>query len=291
MPPVGAHMSIAGGFHKAVDRAAAYGMTALQLFTRSARTWRSAPLAGEAVRLFRERLEESPVEVVVAHASYLVNPASPDRALRRRSERALVEEITRCERLGVPWLVLHPGSHRGTAPGAGLRRAAGVLQRVLEATSGFRAGILVENSAGQGDSLGTSFEEIASLLGRAGDGMRLGACLDTCHAFAAGYDLRTADGYGRARDALDRAVGLDRVTVVHVNDSRCPLGSRFHRHAGIGMGEMGHTAFRRLVRDPVLGRRPLILETPKGRRGGKDLDALNLAVLRGFSQGGPGRLP
>ena len=255
-------------------------MTALQVFTRSARTWTPPPLDPEAAKLFRERLAASPVRAVVAHATYLANAASPDRGLRGRSERALIDELTRCEAMGIPWLVLHPGSTVGSETAGAIRRAGGVLARVLRATSGARAGLLVENTAGSGNTLGATFAEVGAILAAAGDGERLGACLDTCHAFAAGYDLRTADGYGAAREEFDREVGLARLQAVHVNDCKGALGSRLDRHAGIGLGEMGLDPFRRLVKDAVLGGLPLILETPKGERGGEDLDARNLEVLR-----------
>jgi deoxyribonuclease-4 len=280
---VGAHVSIAGGVHRAVGRAVEAGMTAFQIFTRSARSWRSGPLPREEAVRFVEALTASPVGAVVAHASYLVNPASPDRNLRRRSERALREELERCERLSIPWLILHPGSPVGTGRPAGIRRASALLARVLRDTRGFRAGLLVENTAGQGDSLGASFPGIGEILGRAGAGERLGACLDTCHAFAAGYDLSTASGFARTRAELDREIGLARVRVLHVNDCRGERGSRVDRHEGIGLGRIGLAGFRRIVRDPVLGARPLILETPKGALAGEDLDLRNLRILRSLA--------
>jgi len=277
-------MSIAGGVHRAIGRASVYGMTALQIFTRSARTWTCPPLTDEEAARFREDLAASPIRAACAHATYLANVASPDRSLRRKSERALVDELTRCERLDLPWLVLHPGSRRGAR--GGVHRASAAIRRVLDATARFTAGILVENCAGQGDALGETFGEIEAILAGAGDGDRLGMCLDTCHAFAAGYDLSTEDGFAHARAGIEATVGLSRVRVVHVNDSAKPLGSRVDRHAGIGLGEMGETAFERLLADPRLGRLPLILETPKEGPDGADLDARNLAVLRGFSGDG-----
>ena len=255
-------------------------MTALQVFTRSARTWTPPALVPEHAARFRARWAESGIRAVVAHGTYLANPASPDRKLRQRSERALIDELLRCEALGIRWLVLHPGSSMGGETRGAIRRAGGVLARVLRATAGARAGLLIENTAGSGSTLGAPFSEVGAILGAAGDGDRLGACLDTCHAFAAGYDLRSADGFAAARDDLDEQVGLGRVRVVHVNDSRGALGSRLDRHAGLGLGALGFEPFRRLVRDPVLGRLPLILETPKGERDGEDLDARNLRVLR-----------
>jgi deoxyribonuclease-4 len=279
----GAHMSIAGGVHRAVERAAGYAMTALQLFTRTARAWTAPPLADAAAGEFRRSLDASPVRAVVAHATYLANPASPDRDLRGRSEGALVEELLRCEALGIRWLILHPGSGVGTGAAAAVRRAGGVLRRVLAATRGCAAGLLVENTAGQGDCLGATFPEVRAVLAGAGDGERLGACLDTCHAFAAGYDLSSPSGFAAARAELDREVGLARVRAVHVNDCVGPLGCRVDRHAGLGLGTMGLPSFRRVVRDPVLGRLPLLLETPKGELDGEDLDARNLRLLRSLA--------
>ncbi|MCU0727078.1 MAG: deoxyribonuclease IV [Planctomycetes bacterium] len=284
----GAHMSIAGGVHRAVERAEGYGMTALQIFTRTARAWTAPPIPEEEERRFRTGLAASGVRAAVAHATYLANPASPDGNLRRRSERALVEELLRCEALTIPWLILHPGSGTGSGAAASVRRAGRVLARVLAATSGCTAGLLVENTAGQGDCLGAAFAEVGALLAAAGDVERLGACLDTCHAFAAGYDLPSAAGFVAARAELDREVGLARVRAVHVNDCVGPLGCRVDRHAGLGLGTMGLGAFRRIARDRVLGRLPLILETPKGELDGEDLDARNLRLLRKSGKNDPG---
>jgi len=271
-------MSIAGGVSRAVERANEYGLTALQIFTRSSRTWGCPPLPDKEAERFRDAVAASPIRAACAHATYLANIASPDRNLRRRSERALVDELDRCERLGLPWLVLHPGSRRGAR--GGVRRAGAAIRRILDATAGYEAGILVENCAGQGDSLGDTFEQVAAILSGAGDGERLGMCLDTCHAFAAGYDFRSEAGFAAARRQIDDFVGLSRVRVVHVNDSAKPLGSRVDRHAGIGLGEMGDVSFRRLLSDPVLARLPLILETPKEGPGGEDMDARNLGAIR-----------
>lgn len=282
---VGAHVSIAGGLDRAIERAAAHRMTGCQVFLRTPRAWRSRRLTDADVRRFHAARAGSEVRVVIAHAMYLINPASPDRAHRRRSERVLVDDLRRCERLGIPWLVLHPGSHGGTDAAAGVRRAGRVLGRALDATRGARAGLLVENTAGSGDTLGADFGEIAAVMAVAGGGPRLGMCLDTAHAFAAGHDLATGPGWSAARRALGRTVGLRRVRAVHVNDSASALGSRVDRHASLGVGRMGLEPFRRLVHDPTLGRLPLLLETPKAGPDGEDLDARNLELLRSLKTG------
>jgi deoxyribonuclease-4 len=283
-PPLGAHMSIAGGFARAVDRAAAVGATALQIFVKSARQWDAAPLAREDTFAFRKAVEAAGLgRHLLAHAGYLINLASPHPELWRRSLAALESEVDRCADLGVPHLIVHPGSHGGSGTEAGLTRLARGLERVFRPTARRAPGrrtvrVLLEITAGQGRSLGARFEELGWVLDHGAHPERLGVCFDTCHVFAAGYEFRDRRSYRATFEALDRAVGLTRVHAFHLNDSVHGLGSRRDRHQHIGRGEVGLEAFRLVLNDRRFRDRPMVLETPKG----EDLaaDAVNLGVLR-----------
>lgn len=275
---LGAHESISGGLHLAFDRAQSVGCDAVQLFVKSSRAWAVKPLTEEEIRLFQERAAQTGIHPVVGHASYLPNPAAPDEDLWRKSVETLIVELERCEALGIPYLVLHPGSHMGTGEEEGLRRVARALGEIHAATPGFRARILLETTAGQGHNLGYRFEQLAWLIENTPEGDRLGVCLDTCHVFAAGYDLRTPEAYEETLATFDRIIGLDRLCVVHFNDCKGPLGGRLDRHEHIGKGQLGLEAFRLFVNDPRFADLPGLLETPKS----EDLheDRENLAVLR-----------
>lgn len=275
---LGSHMSIAGGLHKAFERIEAVGGTALQLFTRNQRQWKVPPLSGDDVAAFRGAWERWGDYPVAAHDSYLINLANPDRAKAERSVNAFAEELRRCERLGIPWLVTHPGSHLGTGTEAGIARYAANLDAALVLSGTQRVMPLLETTAGQGTNLGGSFQELAAMLAASSHADRLGVCLDTCHAFAAGYDLRTAEGLETALAEFDAQVGLGRLRFVHLNDSKNPLGSRKDRHEHIGQGEIGPEGFRAMINSPLLAALPLCLETPKE----DDLedDRVNMARLR-----------
>lgn len=275
---IGAHTSVAGGFHLAIERGHAAGCRVVQIFTGSNRQWASRPVPDSAARLFRSTARRLRVRPVSSHACYLINLAASDRAVRDLSRKALCEEIERAEALGVPHLVLHPGSHTGAGPEEGMRRVADGLASVLARTDACRVRVLLENTAGQGTALGWRFEELARILSLLGDPPRVGVCIDTCHTFAAGYDLRTPEAYRATMHALDAAVGLRRVRLLHLNDSRGDLGSRVDRHEHIGRGKLGREAFRSIVRDARFARVPKVLETPK-QEDAKE-DRRNLAVLR-----------
>jgi deoxyribonuclease-4 len=275
---LGAHFSVSGGLHKACEEAARLRCNALQLFTKNQRQWDSRPIAPEEAEKFREARRVAGVECVLAHDSYLINLASGDPALRKKSVHAFVHEIERCERLEIEYLVTHPGSPTDAGEEAGLRSMAASLREALQACR--RTAILLETTAGQGSTLGWRFEQIARMIGDCGGHPRLGACFDTCHVFAAGYDLRSDDGYEETIREFDRIVGLDRLKAFHLNDSKQGLGSRVDRHEHIGRGKIGRTAFRRLVTDPRFERIPKVLETPKEN----DMDARNLALLRRFAR-------
>ena len=287
MPRLGAHLSIAGGLPRAVDRAQASRCEALQIFTKSAGQWRARPLPAEEIALFRTRVDETGIHPVVAHNSYLINIAAAAPALRTQSILALGEELDRAESLGIDGIVMHPGSYTTGTEEEGLRLIADGLARVLGERPRGRTMILLEHTAGQGTNLGHRFEHLASILARLDGSPRVGVCLDTCHLLSAGYDICTEAGYRSTFRYFDRIVGLDRVKVFHLNDSKKPCGSRVDRHEHIGKGCLGLEPFRLLLNDRRFARLPMLLETPKletaesRRRSDVDpLDAKNLRTLR-----------
>jgi deoxyribonuclease-4 len=274
---LGAHMSVAGGHALAIERATAFSMTACQIFTKNANQWNAKPIAPEAAGTFRARVEASEIGFVVAHDSYLINLASPDEALRERSIAAFGDELQRCDQLGVPWLVTHPGAHMGTGVDEGVGRVANALNRLFDELPGLNVTVLLETTAGQGTTLGRSFEELAMILAMVEDQTRVGVCFDTCHVFAAGYDMRDDEAYTATMQAFDDTIGLGRLRLFHLNDSKKGLGARVDRHAHIGDGELGTEAFRLLLNDERFAGHPGILETPKGDDG--EEDRRNLATL------------
>ena len=288
MPLFGAHMSIAGGPHNALLAAQRHACETVQMFTKSSNQWAARPLADDEVRSFRRLLRETRLKQPVAHDAYLINLASPRPDLFQRSVDAFVVEVHRAEQLGLRYLVTHPGSHTGTDEETGLLNVVRALDEAHRRCPGFRLQVLLETTAGQGCSLGHRFEHLAFILDRVAQPERLGVCFDTCHVFAAGYPLAPAAAYDETMDELNKAVGFTRVRVFHVNDSRKPLGSRVDCHAHLGRGHLGLEPFRLLVNDRRFRNRPMILETPKEDAGGedpdRDMDAVNLATLRGLLQ-------
>jgi len=271
-------MSVAGGHALAIDRATTFAMTACQIFTKNANQWNAKPIAPEAAESFRSRLAESDVAFVVAHDSYLINLATPDDALWERSLGAFGDELERCAQLGVPSLVTHPGAHVGSGVDAGIARVGEALNRVFDEHPDLDVTVLLETTAGQGTTLGRTFEELAGILALVEDQRRVAVCLDTCHVFAAGYDLRDADSYSATMQAFDEIIGLDRLQVFHLNDSKKGLGAKVDRHAHIGEGELGQEAFRLLLTDHRFADRPGILETPKDDD--EQGDGRNMSLLR-----------
>jgi deoxyribonuclease-4 len=287
MPRLGAHLSIGGGLPRAVDRAVASRCEALQIFTKSAGQWRARPLPADEIVLFRRRVADTGIHPVVAHNSYLINLGAADPGLRAQSQAALEEEYDRAEALGLQGLVMHPGSYTSGTEAEGLRLIAAGLSRLLRKRRRATTMILLEHTAGQGTNLGHRSEQLATILGLLDGSPRVGICLDTCHLLTAGYDLCSEDGYAETFASLDRLVGLDRVKVFHLNDSKKPCGSRVDRHEHIGKGCLGLEPFRRLLHDPRFAGLPMLLETPKldtpesRRKSDVDpWDARNLRTLR-----------
>jgi deoxyribonuclease IV len=291
MPRLGAHLSIAGGLPRAVDRAEASGCAALQIFTKSAGQWRARELPPEEIALFRKRVRQTRIRPVVAHNSYLINLAAADAALRARSVESLCEELDRAEALGLDGLVMHPGSFTSGTETGGLRLIADGLARIFEVRPEARTRILLEHTAGQGTNLGHRFEHLAEIIERLNGSRRVGVCLDTCHLIAAGYDIRSEEGYEETFRQFGRIVGLSRLKVFHFNDSKKPCGSRVDRHEHIGQGCLGLAPFRRILNDARFAKLPMLLETPKvdtpETRRASDVDPwdkMNLDVLRGLLQ-------
>jgi deoxyribonuclease-4 len=286
---LGAHESIAGGLYKAIERGESVGCESLQVWTKNSRQWQAKPLGDEEVEAFRSAAASSSLHPIVAHASYLINLASPKGDLHRRSVRALVDEARRCDQLGIPYLVLHPGAHTGSGPEEGRQAVARAVDALNEALPDRQTRVLLETTAGQGTALGGTFEELAMLLGDSPKERGLGVCLDTCHIFAAGYDIATASGYASVVAGVQDTVGLDNVYVIHLNDSRYELGSGKDRHAHIGEGEIGLAGFQHVLLDERWDGLPGILETPKS----DDLheDKENLSRLRELVDDGAAAAP
>ena len=300
MPILGAHMSIAGGYHRAVERAAAVGCDCVQLFTGNPRSlpvasthlpfgkfltrntsqWRARPIGPDEPARFRAALTQCGIGPTAAHASYLINLASPAEPLWRQSVESLLLELTRAQSLGIPVLVVHPGAHMGAGDEAGLRRIAQALDVAHRRGRRLPVRCLLENTAGQGTSLGWRPEHLATILDLVQEPDRLGVCIDTCHWFAAGYGLAGPQAYRRTIERLKKTIGLAKIEVFHLNDSKREQGARGDRHEHIGRGLVGLDGFRRLLHDERFQRVPMVLETPKGQAAGVDLDVVNLRTLR-----------
>ena len=271
-------MSIAGGLHCALERGREIGCGAVQIFLKNQRQWAARPLSPEEADAFALARTLTGIRHVFAHSSYLINLAAPADAAWARAVDGFTDELERAEALGLACVVIHPGSHLGAGPEAGLARVTAALDEVTRRTPGYRVKIALENTAGAGNAVGRTFAELGALLARAARPERLGVCLDTCHLFAAGYDIRDRAGYRQAMEECCEAVGLERVLAFHLNDAKARLGSGLDRHENIGRGRLGLTPFRLLLRDRRLARVPKVLETPKEPAPATDIR--NLAVLR-----------
>jgi deoxyribonuclease IV len=290
MPAFGAHMSVAGGLPRAVERAVAHRCEALQIFAKNASQWRGRVLPPEEIREFRARVKAARIGPVVSHASYLINLAATLPALRRQSLEAMGDELDRAEALGLLGVVLHPGCYTAGNEADGLELIAEGLLDLLRARRRGRTMVLLEHTAGQGTALGATFEQLASIIAKMNGHRRVGVCLDTCHLLASGYDLCSPEGYASTFAQFGRLVGFDRLRAFHLNDSKKPLGSRVDRHEHIGQGCLGLEPFRRIVNDRRFRDLPMLLETPKAEGKAKGvievdpLDERNLNMLRGLVQ-------
>lgn len=275
---LGAHESIAGGVEKALERGLEVGCDTVQIFVKTPNRWASKALEERDVVAFKKAVDETGIWPVFAHSIYLINPATPDDTLWHKSVDALTDDLLRCEQLGLPGLVLHPGSHMGAGEEAGLSRIVAALDEVHARLPGCQAQIWLEITAGQGDHLGYSFEQLRAMIDGVRMPERLGVCFDTAHAFAAGYELRSREGYEETWERFHAVLGLDRLRAIHLNDAKKGLGSRVDRHEHIGKGVLGLEPFRFLLNDPRFWGIPMTLETEKGPDLAEDKE--NLAVLR-----------
>ncbi len=277
-PLIGAHESIAGGIHLAFGRAERAGCRTLQVFTKNASQWRAKPLSESDIGNYKTAASKSTIAPVVAHDSYLINLCARDPDLRKRSLSAFVDELQRCQQLGIPYLNFHPGAHMGQGEDAGIARIIEALNEAHMRTPHCPVMSVVETTAGQGTVLGCRFEQIRMIVEGVADRSRMGVCIDTCHIFAAGYDLRSPEAYASTMKEFGDIVGFERLVALHINDSKGELGSRRDRHEHIGEGYIGVNGFRNIMTDDRLRKIPKILETPKG----EDLreDMINLRLLR-----------
>ncbi|HEX3703089.1 MAG TPA: deoxyribonuclease IV [Vicinamibacterales bacterium] len=288
MPRFGAHMSVAGGLPRAVERAVVHRCDALQIFTKNASQWRGRALPAEEIHAFRTQVEAAQIRPVVSHASYLINLATTNDALHAQSMDAMGDELDRAEALDLLGVVLHPGCYTAGSETRGLARVGESLSALLRERTGGKTMVLIEHTAGQGTALGCTFEQIASIIAEASGHVRLGVCLDTCHLLASGYDLCSVEGYTTTFEQFERTIGIERLQAFHLNDSKKPLGSRVDRHEHIGQGHLGLEPFRRIVNDPRFSGLPMLLETPKAEGKPKGvievdlLDEQNLNTLRGL---------
>ena len=279
-------MSIAGGLYRALERGQEVGCSVVQIFLKNQLQWAAKAYTSEDITLFKAAWKRTGIKTVFAHSSYLINLAAAEAREGQRAVEAFHDELERAEALGLPFVIIHPGSHRGEGLEAGVARIARALDLVLERTRGYRVMVLLENTAGGGATIGRSFEELAALLDAVKVPERVGICLDTCHLFAAGYDVRNGDGYEAAMRACARLIGIRRVRAFHLNDAKAPCGSGLDRHEKIGRGKMGLAAFRLLMNDRRFARVPMALETPKEPEPKADRDAL--ALLRRLRASGSG---
>jgi deoxyribonuclease IV len=282
LPILGAHMSMAGGYHRAIERGHEVGCRCIQMFLKNNTQWRASEISDQAAELLRAAVAQYDIDHLIAHSSYLINLASPDKRLWKKSLDAFVMELHGAERLRVPYVVLHPGAFTASSEQAGLQQVIRALDEIHRQTRGLRAMCLLENTAGQGTCLGWQFEQLAAVLAGVQDPDRLGICFDTCHAFAAGYALASESDYSQTMRQFQQHVGLKRIKAIHLNDSKRERGSRVDRHEHIGRGQIGIQAFARLLNDRRLRRVPMYLETPKGEdpRSKKPWDVVNLRRLR-----------
>jgi deoxyribonuclease-4 len=275
---LGAHTSTSGGVSKAVERAINLGFTAMQIFTKNNNRWLAKPLEQKEIKKFKINIENSNIKFVVAHDSYLINLCASNQELLEKSRVAFIDELTRCEQLGIPFLNFHPGSHTGRGEEEGLKVIAESINMAHDKTKDFKVNSMLEITAGQGTALGYRFEHIAKIIELVESKERMSVCIDTAHLFAAGYDFRSKETYYKTMQDFDRIIGISKLECFHMNDSKKELGSRVDRHDHIGNGFIGIEGFRNIMNDEKLVSVPKILETPKGKDQLEDLE--NLEVLK-----------
>ncbi len=276
MPLLGAHVSISKGVYNAPKRGRDLDCDAIQIFSKNQMQWQAKPFTEDDINKFRENVEKYEIKDVVIHTSYLINIGSPEKEKLKKSQDALIDEFHRADQLGIPYIVLHPGSHMGKGEELGLGIIADSINYILDVTKDSNVMLLLETTAGQGSNLGYRFEHLAYLIDKTEQKERIGVCFDTCHVFAAGYDIRTKDAYEETMKKFDDTIGISNLKVFHLNDSKNDLGTRKDRHEHIGKGYIGLDGFRFLVNDERFNDRPMILETPGGEKYYKE----NLEVLR-----------
>ena len=277
---LGAHMSIGGGVQRAIERARSIECTAMQIFVKNNMQWFARPLQREEIRAFLEHAQRRELAAVFGHANYLINLAATNPRFHANSIRALSEELTRADQLGLPFLVLHPGAHLGAGEAAGLEKIAASIDQVFARIPKVKTRLALETTAGQGSCLGHTFKHLAEIMTRVREPERLAVCLDTAHVFAAGFDLTTAAGTRKMFREFERTIGLEHLVALHLNDSKTARGSRVDRHEHIGKGKIGLEAFRVIMRDRRFRKIPKVLETPKGKELHEDVE--NMKVLRGL---------
>jgi len=278
---LGAHMSIGGGVHMAIERACSINCTAVQMFVKNNMQWFARPLAREEIRAFLEHRQRGELLSIFGHANYLINLAATNPQFHANSMRSLSEELIRADQLELPFLVMHPGAHLGAGEEAGLEKIAASIDAIFRVIPKVKTRIALETTAGQGSCLGHRFEHIAYIIENVREPDRLCVCIDTAHLFAAGYDLGTESGIKKTFREFDRVIGFDRLAAIHVNDSKTARGSRVDRHQHIGKGQIGLDAFRFIMRDRRFRKIPKVLETPKGKEMREDIR--NLRTLRGLA--------
>ena len=280
---LGAHMSIKGGVHMAIKRAKSIDCTAVQLFTANARGWKSKPIPTDEVEKFHMAAKEFGKSAIISHDSYLINLASPKEDIWKKSVKSFSEEIKRCDILGIELLVMHPGAALDSPRQKAISKVAKSFNAICKESLDAKVKVLIENTAGQGSTLGYKFSEIASIIDQLDQPERFGVCLDTCHAFAAGYDLSTEKGYKRTFEEFQDLIGLDKLKAFHLNDAKKELGSRVDRHEHIGKGKIGLEAFRLLLNDKRFASLPMCLETPKDEDLAQDVE--NIKILKSLING------
>lgn len=283
MDLLGAHVSIAGGIHNAVDRGASSGCGVIQIFTQNSNQWKGKAVSPADAQLFRDKLAASGISHVVSHDIYLINLAAAPGEVKDKSLIAFKEEMQRCAALGIEKIVMHPGSHTGDGEEVGIRRICEAFDQLFGEVPQFTGKVLLENTAGQGTNLGYRFDHLKAIMEGSSYSTRFGVCFDTCHAFASGYPIADRDGYRRTFDDFDSSLGIDKLMAFHLNDSKKGLGCKVDRHEHIGAGALGLEPFRFILNDPHFKLVPKFIETPKGDA--DEMDAVNLKLLRSLVEG------